>query len=100
MNMYYVLLLTIDESMNPDAKLETENEHGNSGHVPENLDPHVYHPSVALKNAVQVRIKKYSLFIFMYEATVVTMPIEIEWCRISLLQLISYLVMKSDKCRS
>lgn len=43
-----------DEAMNPDAKLETECEDGNSGHVPENLGPHVYHPVVALRVALQV----------------------------------------------
>jgi len=45
--------------MNSDAKLETESEDGNGDHVPDNLDPHVYHPTVALKNACQVLLSKF-----------------------------------------
>jgi len=41
--------------MNPDAKLETESEDGNPGHIPENLAPHVYHPIVALRAALPVK---------------------------------------------
>ncbi|CAL8115404.1 unnamed protein product [Orchesella dallaii] len=49
----------IDEAMNPDAKLETECEDGNSGHIPENLAPHVYHPVVALKAAIQEWLEEF-----------------------------------------
>lgn len=38
--------------MNPDAKLETESEDGNSSHIPDNLGPQVYHPVVALRKAL------------------------------------------------
>lgn len=44
----------IDEAMNPDAKLETEGEDCSLAHIPDNLAPHVYHPVVALRNALQV----------------------------------------------
>lgn len=45
--------------MNPDAKLETECEDGNSNHVPENLAPHVYHPIVALRTALQEWLEEF-----------------------------------------
>ncbi|ODN00482.1 Protein O-GlcNAcase [Orchesella cincta] len=49
----------IDEAMNPDAKLETENEDGNPGHIPENLAPHVYHPIVALRSAIKEWLEEF-----------------------------------------
>lgn len=49
-----LLCVCVEESMNPDAKLETETENGNAGHIPEHLDSHVYHPIVALKIALAV----------------------------------------------
>ncbi|CAG7731648.1 unnamed protein product [Allacma fusca] len=48
----------IEEAMNPDAKLETEND-GEVGQVPENMDPHIYHPTVALKAALQEWLQEF-----------------------------------------
>lgn len=53
MNQRDVLFSTIVDSMSADIKLETENEEGIcSEDAPTCLSDNVYHPRVALKNAI------------------------------------------------
>lgn len=56
-----MLVLSLDDTVSADIKLETETEDGLSGEdVPSTLSPNMYHPRRALRNAINEWLPEFS----------------------------------------